>query len=232
MRVLFVEDNEALAVATARSLTAEGFAVDVMHTLEDGWHAWLSTPYEAVVLDVMLEEDSGLDLLARARKQGLKTPVLFLTALSAVDDRVRGLNRGADDYLVKPFAIEELVARLRALGRRPEALRGTTLELGEATYDTVGATLSAHGRSTPLTRAESIVIERFFRLPDRVISKTQLGEALHSLESEYSENSLHILVYRVRRKLTELKAGVVIHTVRGLGYVASAGEDEGTDSCP
>lgn len=234
MRVLFVEDNEALAAATARSLTAEGFAVDVMHSVEDGWHAWLSTPYEAVILDVMLDAepgaDNGLDLLARARKRGLKTPVLFLTALSAVDDRVRGLNRGADDYLVKPFAIEELVARLRALGRRPEGLQGTTLALGAATYDTVGQTLSAAGRSAPLTRAESIVIERFFRLPDRVISKTQLGEALHSLASEYSENSLHILVYRVRRKLTELKAGVVIHTVRGLGYVASAGEDQGDEA--
>ncbi|MDQ8027801.1 MAG: response regulator transcription factor [Brevundimonas sp.] len=230
MRVLFVEDNEALAAATARSLTAAGFAVDVAHTLEDGWHAWRSTPCEAVVLDIMLEEDSGLDLLARARKQGLNTPVLVLTALSAVDDRVRGLNRGADDYLVKPFAIEELVARLRALARRPEALRGTTLELGQATYDTVAQTLSAHGRTRPLTRAESIVIERFFRAPDRVISKPQLGDALHSLESEYSENSLHILVYRVRRKLIDLKAGVVIHTVRGLGYVASAGEDEGEET--
>lgn len=222
MRVLLVEDNLTLAIATARSLNAAGFAVDAMHTLEDGWHAWQSTAYEAVILDIMLESDSGLDLLARARRKGLKTPVLMLTALSAVDDRVRGLDRGADDYLVKPFAIEELIARLRALGRRPDALLGTSLSLGAAVYDTIGQTLSVQGRLSPLSRAESIVIERFFRRPEIVISKTQLGEALHSLESEFSENSVHILVHRVRRKLAELGAGVTIHTVRGLGYLASA----------
>jgi len=222
MRVLLVEDNLTLAAATARSLTAAGFAVDVLHTLEDGWHAWQSTPYEAVILDIMLESDSGLDLLARARRKGLKTPVLMLTALSAVDDRVRGLDRGADDYLGKPFAIEELIARLRALGRRPDALLGTTLSLGAAVYDTIGQTLSVQGRHSALSRAESIVIERFFRRPEIVLSKTQLGEALHSLESEFSENSVHILVHRVRRKLADLGAGVTIHTVRGLGYLASA----------
>ncbi|MFT3996099.1 MAG: response regulator transcription factor [Asticcacaulis sp.] len=222
MRVLFIEDNRTLAVATARSLTAAGFAVDIMHTVEDGWHAWLSTAYEAVILDILLEGDSGLDLLARARREGHRTPVLMLTALSAVDDRVRGLDRGADDYLGKPFAIEELIARLRALGRRPDALLGTRLSLGAAVYDTIGQTLTVQDRHSPLSRAESIVIERFFRRPDIVISKTQLGEALHSLDSEFSENSVHILVHRVRRRLSELEAGVSIHTVRGLGYLASA----------
>ncbi|MFT4090685.1 MAG: response regulator transcription factor [Asticcacaulis sp.] len=221
MRILLVEDNLTLATATARSLTAAGFAVDVLHTLEDGWHAWQSTAYEVVVLDIMLEGDSGLDLLARARRAGFKTPVLMLTALSAVDDRVRGLDRGADDYLVKPFAIEELTARLRALGRRPEALLGTCLSLGGAIYDTIGQTLSVKGRHSVLSRAESIIIERFFRRPDIIISKSQLGEALHSLESEFSENSVHILVHRVRRKLAEMESGVTIHTVRGLGYLAS-----------
>ena len=222
MRVLFVEDNETLAAATARSLTAAGFAVDILHTVEDGWHAWRSTPYEAVILDIMLDGESGLDLLATARRHGVKTPVIFLTALSAVDDRVRGLDRGADDYLVKPFAIEELIARMRALGRRPEALRGARLELGRAVYDTIGQTLSVEDRHSPLSRAESIVMERFFRSPEVVISKTQLGEALHPLDSEYSENSVHILVHRVRRKLMEMQSGVAIHTVRGLGYLAAA----------
>jgi len=222
MRVLLVEDNKTLAAATARSLNAAGFAADVMNTLEDGWHAWQSSAYEAVILDIMLDGESGLDLLTRARREGLKTPVILLTALSAVDDRVRGLDRGADDYLVKPFAIEELIARLRALGRRPEALLGAKLGLGAAVYDTIGQTLAVNGRQSPLSRAESIVIERFFRRPEIVISKTQLGEALHSLESDYSENSVHILVHRVRKKLSDMDAGVTIHTVRGLGYVASA----------
>lgn len=222
MRVLLVEDNRTLAVATARSLTAEGFAIDVFHDLEDGRHAWRSNPYDAVILDIMLDGESGLDLLARARRDGQKTPVIFLTALSTIDDRVRGLNGGADDYLVKPFAIEELTARLRALGRRPEALHGARLQLGAAVYDTIGQTLTVGDRNTPLSRAESMVLERFFRTPDVVVSKSQLGEALHPLESEYSENSVHILVHRVRKKLSDAQAGVTIHTVRGLGYVAAA----------
>jgi DNA-binding response OmpR family regulator len=222
MRLLFIEDNLTLAAATARSLTAAGFAVDVLHDSEDGWHAWQSSQYDAVILDIMLDGDSGLDLLARARRKSLMTPVLLLTALGSVDDRVRGLDRGADDYLIKPFAIEELIARLRALGRRPDALLGTTLKLGAAVYDTIGQTLTVNGRCSPLSRAESIVIDRFFRRPEIVISKTQLGEALHSLESDFSENSVHILVHRVRKKLSDMISGVTIHTVRGLGYVASA----------
>lgn len=224
MRVLLVEDNRTLASATARSLTASGFTVDVMHDLEDAWHAWRSTPCEAVVLDIMLGEESGLDLLARARREGLRTPVIFLTALSAVDDRVRGLDRGADDYLVKPFAIEELVARLRALGRRPEAMRDAKLRLGKAVYDASGPSLAVEAERAVLSRAESIVTERFFRAPNVVISKAQLGEALHSSDSEFSENSVQILVHRVRRRLAEMGTGVSIHTIRGLGYLATADE--------
>src|SRR4051812_47472667 len=114
MRALLIEDNVRLGEATARSLAKAGFTVDLFDTVEDGWHAWRSVTYDAVILDIMLGDESGLDLLPKARAAGLRTPVLMLTALGSVDQRVQGLERGADDYLVKPFAIEELVARLRA----------------------------------------------------------------------------------------------------------------------
>ncbi len=222
MRVLLVEDNPLLARSTARSLSAARFTVDVMSCLEDGWHAWRSTPfYDAVILDLMLGDDDGLDLLARARSAGLATPVLVLTALGEIDDRVRGLDRGADDYLVKPFAVDELIARLRALGRRPEHLLETSLTLGPVCYDIGSLTLTGHAGQVKVSRAESMVLERFFRRPERVVSKAQLGEALHPLEGSYSENSLHILMHRVRKHLSTVGGGVTIQALRGLGYIAT-----------
>lgn len=221
MRILLIEDNRLLAKSTARSLTASRFTVDVLHTVADAWEAWNTTPYDAVVLDLMLGGDHGLDLLSQARRAALTTPVLVLTALGEIDDRVRGLDRGADDYLVKPFAIDELIARLRALGRRPEHLVDAILTLGSVQYDVAAQMLSGPKGQVHLSRAESMVIERFFRRSERVVSKAQLGEALHPLEGHYSENSLHILIHRVRRRLAGVGGDVSIQALRGMGYIAT-----------
>lgn len=222
MRILFIEDNLLLSKSTARSLTAARFTVDVFHNVADAWEAWSATPfYDAVVLDLMLGEDHGLDLLSKARRAGLMTPVLVLTALGEIDDRVRGLDQGADDYLVKPFAIDELIARLRALGRRPDQMVDAVLTLGSMQYDVAAQTLSGLTGQVHLSRAESMVIERFFRRSERVVSKEQLGEALHPLENYYSENSLHILIHRVRRRLASVGGGVSIQALRGMGYIAT-----------
>jgi len=221
MRILLIEDNVLLARSTARSLTASGFTVDVFHNADDGWIAWRSTEHDVVVLDLMLGQDNGLDLLSRARQSGLTTAVLVLTAMGEIDERVRGLDRGADDYLVKPFAINELIARLRALGRRPETLLDPILTLGPVTYVPGAQTLSGRTGQLKLSRAESIVVERFFRRPERVFSKEQLGDALHPLEGHYSENSLHILIHRVRRRLVAIGGGVTIESLRGIGYIAT-----------
>jgi DNA-binding response OmpR family regulator len=220
MRVLYIEDNAKLGGATLRSLVRTGFAVDLFETPEDGWHAWQVASYDVIVLDIMLGRQSGLDLLARARAAGLSTPVLLLTALESVGDRVRGLNAGGDDYLVKPFAIEELVARLRALGRRPLPLADPVIRCGDVVYDTASRELSVGNERTSLSRGESIVLERFLRAPDRVITKAQLGESLHSLEQDYTDNSIQVHVHRVRRKLSDLSANVSIRALRGLGYIA------------
>ncbi|MEN5362757.1 response regulator transcription factor [Brevundimonas intermedia] len=221
MRILLIEDNRLLAISTARSLTASRFTVDVFHTVADAWEAWNTTPYDAVILDLMLGEDHGLDLLSQARQAALTTPVLVLTALAEIDDRVRGLDRGADDYLVKPFAIDELIARLRALGRRPEQMVDAILTLGSVQYDVAAQMLSGPKGQVTLSRAESMVIERFFRRSERVVSKAQLGEALHPLEGHYSENSLHILIHRVRRRLAGVGGNVSIQALRGIGYIAT-----------
>jgi DNA-binding response OmpR family regulator len=220
MRVLFIEDNAKLGGATRKSLTQTGFAVDLFETPEDGWHAWQVAPYDVVILDIMLARQSGLDLLARARAAGLSTPVLLLTALGSVGERVRGLDAGADDYLVKPFAIEELVARLRALRRRPLPLADSVIRCGDVVYDTASRELSVGDGRATLSRGESLVLERFLRAPDRVITKDQLGESLHSLEQDYTDNSIQVHVHRVRRKLADLGAHMSIRALRGLGYMA------------
>jgi DNA-binding response OmpR family regulator len=220
MKVLFIEDNPKLGLATQKSLTQQGFAVDLFETPEDGWHAWRVAPYDVVILDIMLAEQSGLDLLARVRAAGFSTPVLQLTALGSVSERVRGLNAGADDYLVKPFAIEELVARLRALGRRPLPVADPVIRYGDVVYDTASRELSVGDERASLSRGESIVLERFLRAPVRVITKAQLGESLHSMEQDYTDNSIHVHVSRVRRKLSDLGARVSIRALRGLGYMA------------
>ncbi len=220
MRVLFIEDNTKLGEATLKSLAKIGFAVDLFETPEDGWHAWRVAPYDVVILDIMLARESGLDLLASARAAGLSTPVLLLTALGSVGERVRGLDAGADDYLVKPFAIEELVARLRALRRRPSPLAKSVIRYGDVVYDAAARELAVGEGRTSLSRGESIVLERFLRSPERVITKAQLGESLHSLEQDYTENSIQVHVHRVRRKLSDLGANVSIRALRGLGYMA------------
>ena len=221
-----MEDNARLGEATRKALTRAGFAVDLFDTPEDGWHAWQVASYDVAILDIMLarrnafELQSGLDLLSRARDAGITTPVLLLTALGSIAERVRGLDAGADDYLVKPFAMEELVARLRALRRRPLPLAETVVQFGDVHYDTASREIVVSDGRASLSRGESIVLERFLRAPDRVITKAQLGESLHSLEQDFTDNSIQVLVHRVRARLADLGARVSIRTLRGLGYMA------------
>lgn len=219
MRVLFAEDDEAVGRATAASLTAAGFVVDLVETRGDALHALRSHLYDGAVLDIMLADGSGLELLAEARRLGFTLPVLLLTALGSVDDRVGGLNAGADDYLVKPFAIDELIARLRALQRRLGTSVAMALTVENARFDPLSRMMAVDGENVALSRAEGIIVERFMRCLGRVVTKEQLAESIYSFNEEYTENAVEVHVHRVRRKLESSGAHPSIKTIRGVGYV-------------
>ena len=229
MRVLFAEDDETLGRATTASLGSAGFVVDLVESHGDALHALRSQRYDAVILDIMLADGSGLDVLAEARRSKLSVPVLLLTALGSVDDRVNGLNAGADDYLVKPFAVDELIARLRALQRRPGMALATALTVDNATFDPHSRMMSVNGDPVALSRTEGIIVERFMRCVGRVVTKEQLAESIYSFNEEYTDNAVEVHVHRVRRKLESSGARSSIRTVRGLGYVMVAGKAPSAD---
>ena len=221
MRLLIIEDNQRLCQAVAESLRAQGFAVDTAASATEGLRIWRAADYDAVVLDLMLPDGAGFGALKEMRDRGNMTPVLILTALGSIEDRVRGLDGGADDYLVKPFAMQELIARLRALLRRPGAAMGRTLTLGNVKLDTSARIATVAETPLDLTRSELIVLEALLRHQGRVISKERLAECLYDFEQERSANSVETQVHRLRKKLAAAGADVSLRTLRGLGYLAS-----------
>lgn len=221
MRLLIIEDNQRLCQAVAESLRAQGFAVDTAASASEGLRVWEAADYDAAVLDLMLPDGTGLNALKAMRDRGIMTPVLILTALGTIEDRVRGLDYGADDYLVKPFAMQELIARLRALLRRPGAALGRTLTLGSVKLDTSARVATVGEAPLDLTRSELIVLEALLRNQGRVVSKERLAEYLYDFEQERSANSVETQVHRLRRKLSAARADISLRTLRGLGYLAS-----------
>jgi DNA-binding response OmpR family regulator len=221
VRLLIIEDNQRLCQAVAVSLRAQGFAVDTAASAIEGLRTWRAADYDAAVLDLMLPDGTGLAALKEMRDRGNKTPVLILTALGSIEDRVRGLDGGADDYLVKPFAMQELIARLRALLRRPGAALGRTLTLGSVKLDTSARIATVAETPLDLTRSELILLEALLRHQGRVVSKERLAECLYDFEQDRSANSVETQVHRLRKKLAAAGADVSLRTLRGLGYLAS-----------
>jgi len=219
MRLLLVEDNARLAELIAGGLEREGFAVDRVATIADGLNALATTHFAAVVLDLGLPDGDGLSIIQALRGRGSATPVLILTARQSVRDRVKGLEQGADDYLAKPFAFEELVARLRALLRRPAAYLGRELTLGRLTFDTEGREMVLDGRSIPMGSREAALLEALLRRAGHVVSKKALEDQLYGLSEEGSQNAVEVSIHRLRRQLEDSGADVAIHTVRGVGYL-------------
>lgn len=219
MRLLLVEDNERFAALLKRGLAGAGFVVDVLPTAEDAVTALRTSRFEIVVLDLGLPDADGLEVLGEMRRRQDATPVLILTARGSVGDRVTGLQSGADDYLVKPFALEELVARLQALLRRPGNLLGIALKLGNVTLDTVARQVFVHDRPLFFSPREITVLEQLLRHSGRVVAKTLLGENLYGLSQEVVSNAVEVYVHRLRKHLAEVGASVQIHTLRGVGYL-------------
>ena len=222
MRLLLVEDNERFAVLLRRGLAAKGFVVDLLPTAEQAIAALRANRFEIVVLDLGLPDADGLDVLGDMRHREDATPVLILTARGSLEDRVVGLQNGADDYLVKPFALEELVARLQALLRRPGNLLGVTLKLGNLSLDTVARQVFVGDQPMLLSPRELAVLEQLLRRSGRVVAKNLLADNLYGLAQEVGSNAVEVHVHRLRKHLAEVDAAVQIHTLRGIGYLIAA----------
>ena len=224
MRLLIVEDEADLAALTRQALTGAGFAVDVAPSLAGAEDHLAVAPYDAIVLDLGLIDGDGLTLLQRLRRVGNSVPVLILTARDAPEDRVTGLDKGADDYLVKPFHMAELVSRLRALLRRPNAVLGVRLELGNVILDSTSRQTTVNGVRLVLPPRETALLELLLRRQGNVVTRETLEQSLYDFGTTLGSNALEVLVHRLRRRLTEAGASAVIHTLRGVGYLLSAAE--------
>lgn len=220
MRLLVVEDEPELARLICKQLGGRGFAVDAVETVEESLAALDTVPYDLVLLDLRLPDGDGLEVLRHLRTpRRPPTPVIVLTARDAVADRVRGLDAGADDYLTKPFAMEELVARLNAILRRPGAPMGMVLRCGNVEFDSVSRSVTTVGRTLVVPRRELMVLETLMRRAGRVVSRDALESAVYAGEEEIDSNALEVHVSRLRRRLAEAEADIMIHTVRGVGWL-------------
>jgi len=219
MRLAVVEDNPELAQLLAQGLKAEGYEVDLLTTAAAARAAVSTTRYAALILDLGLPDGDGLSILREIRHSQDPLPVLVLTARGGVQDRVNGLRSGADDYLVKPFALEELVARLEALLRRPGQLLGRSLALANLVFDTESRQAFIDDKPQTLSAREGAVLELLMRRKGRVVSKKLVEDQIFGLSGEVASNAVEVYVHRLRKQLAEHGAKVEIHTVRGVGYI-------------
>ena len=219
MRLLVVEDEKKTASFIRKALQAEGFAVDVCHNGDDGLAAARATPFDAIVLDIMLPGRDGLSLLRQLRETRHTTPVLLLSARGEVNERVEGLNAGADDYLPKPFVIAELVARVRALGRRGGETRSPILRLADLTLNTVTREARRGGVTIELTTREYRLLEFLMRSAGRICGRMAILEKVWDYDFDPGSNLVDVNIMRLREKIDADFEPKLLHTVRGIGYV-------------
>ncbi len=223
MRVLVVEDDQKIASFVIKGLKQAGFAVDHAANGEDGLHMALNEPYDVAVIDIMLPKRDGLSLIQELRRQQINTPVIILSAKRSVDDRVKGLETGSDDYLTKPFAFTELLARVQALLRRAGGGAGAThptrLTVGELTVDLVSREVMRGGMKIDLQPREFALLEYLMRHPGRAVSKTMILEHIWDYSFDPQTNVVDVLVCRLRNKVDRDFEPKMIQTIRGVGYV-------------
>ncbi|MBI3447131.1 MAG: response regulator [Magnetospirillum sp.] len=221
MKVLLVEDNVRLAEYVSIGLGKAGFALDAVTNAEDGDLALSTTSYDAVILDLGLPDRDGMTFLTDMRKRGETAFVLILTARDTVEDRVSGLTGGADDYLIKPFAMPELVARLRALERRQSHSMELMLSRGNVQFDPNAREARVQGKAVTLSRRETDALEFLMKRADRVVPRSILEDAIYPMGEELASNALDVLIHRLRKHLQEAQADISIVTMRGVGYMLS-----------
>ena len=220
MRILVIEDDHKIANAIKKGLEQESYAVDVDFDGDDGLDSALSAEYDLVILDRMIPgKNDGLSILKEMRKQKVHTPVIFVTAKDGIRDRVDGLDAGADDYLVKPFAFEELLSRVRALLRRPKDSLASILEYGDLELDTVNFTVRRDGNNIPLTTKEFALLEYLIRNPERILSKENIITHVWDFDADILPNNVEVYIGYLRKKIDIPFNGVkYINTRRGFGY--------------
>jgi DNA-binding response OmpR family regulator len=218
MRFLIVEDEQKMLAFLKQGLEEQRYAVDAASDGEEGLHWALNFPYDVIVLDIMLPKMDGIEVCRTIRDRHIVTPVLMLTARDAVDDRVAGLDCGADDYLVKPFAFQELLARLRALARRDSLQKSAVLTVGELSLDTVTHTAKRGDKSIELTTKEYILLEFLLLHPNQILSRTVIAEHLWSYDYMPDSNVLDVYIRFLRRKIDDDYPDKYLRTIRGTGY--------------
>lgn len=221
MRILIAEDDRSIAKAVRRRLEAECHAVDVCDNGRDAYEQLRMAPYDLAIMDIMMPIEDGLSAVRRAREAGITVPVLFLTARDAVADRVKGLDAGGDDYLVKPFALEELMARVRALTRRAGFAPAATNELvyADLTVNLAGHTVTRANRPIPLTGREYALLEILMRNREIVLTRLQIEQNLFNFDYDGASNMVDVYIRYLRKKIDDGFDTKLIHTVRGTGYV-------------
>ena len=222
MRLLLVEDEQELARLVKANLGREGFAVDTVERLADARAALAAARYDAILLDLSLPDGDGLSLLAELRRAADVTPIIAVTARDAIDARVAGLNAGADDYLVKPFALSELLARLRAILRRPNGALGLRLKAGNVAFDASTGNVWIADAALILPRRELAALELLMRRAGQVVARTALEESVYGFDDDIESNAIEVTVSRLRKRLAAGGADAAIHTVRGVGYMLAA----------
>lgn len=222
MRILVAEDHPSLAESIARGLRDEGYAVDLTMNGEEAMHWALTNQYGCIVLDIMLPGRDGWSVLKALRQKGTATPVVFLTARDAVDDRVRGLDLGADDYVVKPFNWAELLARVRSAVRRGHGHKAATLTISDLEIDTVAKSVRRGGKSVELTAREYALLEYLAHREGEVVSRTDIWDQLYGQDDATTSNVVDVYIGYLRNKIDRDHAVKLIHTRRGLGYVLTA----------
>jgi two-component system OmpR family response regulator len=218
VKILLVEDEAKIAAFVKKGLAENGFAVDHTRNGDEGYELATTREYDAIVLDIMLPGRDGLSILNQLRGRKISTPVILLTARSALSERLDGLNRGADDYLTKPFYIEELIARLHALIRRAAGKEQSILTLGHVSVNLIERTVTADGEAIELTTREYALLTYLMRSPGRVLTRTQICEHVWDYHFDPGTNLVDVCVQRVRKKIERDGKPPLIETVRGVGY--------------
>jgi DNA-binding response OmpR family regulator len=223
MRILIIEDEHKIARALKKALEQESYAVDVAYNGDEGYAMATTEPYDAMIIDRMLPGDhDGIAILKAMRKDRIHTPVLFLTALDSITQRTEGLDSGADDYLVKPFALEELLARVRALLRRPAEQMPIILMAGDLSLNTITYEVERAGKSIQLTSKEFALLEYFLRNQNRPLSKEMIISHVWNYDADILPNTVEVYIKYLRAKVDEGFSKQLIHTMRGFGYKLQA----------